>query len=332
MFEFNDVPLFSTLSLSDNCNFNCVHCYMTPIKHKNVLDFKSWKNIIDILVMKGCVYLTLTGGEPFLNKNFCDIYKYAYSKNLKISIMTNLSLLNDNHIETLKKYKPKLITVSLYGMSENTYKNFCKINNQYERVINNILKLKKHNINLKLTTVLNKLNYNELEDFKIFCESKDINYMVYRNIHCDVNGGLDPLNYQISLNQVIDSYRVLDDAQDMRNFYTENRFTLWDGNCKACGAGNNSCYVDSLGNMYLCNGYTDEKFNIKTYGFDECWNLVKKVRKEKVEIENPCNKCDLKIFCGKCTPNFLIKNKSEKFPFKECEDSRIMINALGGFL
>ena len=45
------------------------------------------------------LWLTLTGGEPLLRPDFCDIYAYAHGLGLVLTVYTNATLITERHLE-----------------------------------------------------------------------------------------------------------------------------------------------------------------------------------------------------------------------------------------
>ena len=72
---------------------------------------------------KGMVFALLTGGEPFVRKDFFEIYEAMKDMGLMISINTNGSMLKGEIRRRLIENPPFRINVSLYGGCIETYKN-----------------------------------------------------------------------------------------------------------------------------------------------------------------------------------------------------------------
>lgn len=70
--------------------------------------------------------IRFTGGEIFTRTDFYEIYSYAYKHNFKISLSTNASLINTKIMELLLNKPPHKMSVTLYGMSDDIYKQFTK--------------------------------------------------------------------------------------------------------------------------------------------------------------------------------------------------------------
>ena len=183
----NQIPVTTFIMLTSKCNFFCKHCFVSPEKNKYAdLKLEQWKNILDILKQKGTVNLVISGGEPLLNKNFIEIYKYAYQLKFHIIIFTNASLLTKEHLNLFNVMPPKRIEVTIYGSSSETYFNFCGIKIDIDVLLNNIRMLVTNGINVKIKTIANKFNYLELSQIKNFCSNMGKKLNIYRNISCDV--------------------------------------------------------------------------------------------------------------------------------------------------
>ena len=79
------------LEITQNCNLNCEHCYLSQ-KKKNDLSRENWFSIIEKLKyfnIKNCI---IFGGESLLHKNVYDIISYAISHFRNVSIQTNGTL------------------------------------------------------------------------------------------------------------------------------------------------------------------------------------------------------------------------------------------------
>jgi MoaA/NifB/PqqE/SkfB family radical SAM enzyme len=58
---------------------------------KMAIDEKTedWKKILDNIQKEGCLWLTFSGGEPLVRKDFLEIYAYAKNKGFMITLFTN---------------------------------------------------------------------------------------------------------------------------------------------------------------------------------------------------------------------------------------------------
>ena len=88
------IPIAGSLEVTTRCNLHCAHCYINlPIDDRQVckqeLSTKKWYSILDQIVDEGCLWLLITGGEPFIRPDFLDMYTYAKKKGLLVTVFTN---------------------------------------------------------------------------------------------------------------------------------------------------------------------------------------------------------------------------------------------------
>lgn len=314
------IPINANIYMTNKCNFRCLHCYVQSQKNNdsNSLDARQWKEIIDILKEKGCLSITFSGGEILSSNKFIEVYEYAHDANFCISLISNISLLNQEHVRLFRDKKPYCIIITLYGTSNDTYGNFCGANKGWDIVEKNILLLKSYDINIQIQTVLNTINFHELKDMKQFADSNAIPFVAFRSINCEIDGNSRPLQYQISPKQEIESFEIMGDGDEFLQS-VKNNVNMWDSDYKRCFAGLTNCYIDCQGNLFLCNHSSSEKYNILEHGFDFAWENMFRLRQAEIETVNACSSCANKNFCGKCTPTFKKLESSVGYPFPDCK-------------
>jgi MoaA/NifB/PqqE/SkfB family radical SAM enzyme len=162
------LPFGSLFEITPRCNLNCIHC-VHPINVRSLkseLKLKEIYDILDQLQKIGCIWLNLSGGEPFIRDDFIKIYKYAIKRGFLVSIFTNGVLINETHIKILKEFRPFVLRISLYGASEKIYYKITRTKNIFRKLMNNLLLLKKNGIDFRLLAQINKENINEAKEMK----------------------------------------------------------------------------------------------------------------------------------------------------------------------
>ena len=69
----------------------------------------------------GVLFLTLSGGEPLLRKDFADIYRYARELGLVVTVFTNGTRLTDAIADLFRELPPRKVEISLYGATAATH-------------------------------------------------------------------------------------------------------------------------------------------------------------------------------------------------------------------
>jgi len=84
------------ISITANCNMNCHYCHNEgqPKGLSTDMEFSQFKNILDTALSCGVKRITITGGEPMINKEFDEIVRYCSTIGLdEIGICTNGTLI-----------------------------------------------------------------------------------------------------------------------------------------------------------------------------------------------------------------------------------------------
>ncbi|EZQ11544.1 hypothetical protein CM19_00820 [Candidatus Acidianus copahuensis] len=151
--------LRSRVYVTLGCNLNCPHCYIDAGKaRQNEFSPDELKSIIDELVDNGLLYLTITGGEPFLKrKETLGILEYASSKGLIIRINTNGTIYSDEIIERLKRINNLHVNVSVDGPNETIHEKI-RGKGTFSKTISFMRLLRKNNIKTVISSVLWKEN------------------------------------------------------------------------------------------------------------------------------------------------------------------------------
>jgi len=139
-----ETPYCIFIDPSSACNFKCGFCMNQYIKQPSIMSMPLFKKLIDDLdVFKSPVKtIRLYGfGEPLLNKNFCDMVRYAKksSKVLEVDTTTNASMLTPELIDDLVSSGIDRVNISIEAMNTEKYREFT--NNStiiFENIVNNV--------------------------------------------------------------------------------------------------------------------------------------------------------------------------------------------------
>jgi HAD superfamily hydrolase (TIGR01490 family) len=73
----NTIPLDVCLELTHHCNFRCQHCYIPDFLAPDLLSTERVFGLLEELAEMGTLYLTLSGGEMLLRKDWYEIGRRA---------------------------------------------------------------------------------------------------------------------------------------------------------------------------------------------------------------------------------------------------------------
>jgi MoaA/NifB/PqqE/SkfB family radical SAM enzyme len=139
------------------CNLRCTFCFRDTAKTKE-LNTQELKKIIDNLG-PSIKRVGLTGGEIFLRSDIFEIFDYVFKKGFSLGILSNATLLNEEKVEKLVKYKDINIGISLDGLEETH--NSIRGTNAFNKTLN-ALKLINKRIRVGVNTVVTDKNIDQI--------------------------------------------------------------------------------------------------------------------------------------------------------------------------
>ena len=193
-------PINATLELTLRCNLKCKMCMFRHSDCENArlaekeLTAAQWADMARQLFEAGTLNLLITGGEPMLRNDFCEIYSSIYRLGFLVTLYTNATLVTEEIMETLRKYPPHRIGITLYGASNETYAALCGCADGFDRALAGAAALATLPSALELRTTLVQDNYHELEAMEALVRQKfDLPLTHSSGVYQSVRGGCMPV-------------------------------------------------------------------------------------------------------------------------------------------
>ena len=120
------IPKNGTFELTVRFNLHCKMCLFRHDDKENPelmakeLTAEQWIDMARQAAEAGTMSLLITGGEPMLRPDFCEIWEGIYKQGFVMELYTNATLVSEQVIETLRKFPPHIIGVTIYGASPET--------------------------------------------------------------------------------------------------------------------------------------------------------------------------------------------------------------------
>ena len=168
------------LAVTDRCNLRCQYCMpahgIEIVAREELLTYKEMYRIIRVLTELGVRKIRLTGGEPFVRKDFIGFLEMLSFNDLleDINITTNGALIY-KHIASLENLKKvKNINLSIDSLQADKFNEITR-RNVFDEVFKTMEALEKSSMNIKLNVVVQSgINTNEILDFVKLTKDKDI--------------------------------------------------------------------------------------------------------------------------------------------------------------
>ena len=264
-------PFSISFEPTTSCNLRCPECpsglrsFSRPI---GMLEPAFFRKTIDELSGE-LVYLTFYfQGEPYLNKNFLEMVRYAQSRNIYTATSTNAHYLTDDGSKkTIESGLDRLI-ISIDGTTQETYQQY-RVGGQLQKVIEgarNIVKWKKE---LKASTpyiifqfLVVKPNEHQIDDLRALAKEVGVDEVILKTAQVyDYEHG-NPL---IPEQEQYSRYKKnADGTYSIKNNLENSCWKLW-----------HSCVITWDGKVVPCCFDKDAQHqlgNLQTHSFAQIWN------------------------------------------------------------
>ncbi len=337
----NGTPLSGTFELTSRCNLDCKMCYI----HKRANDFaakqqelsaQQWIALAKKAQEQGMLLLLLTGGEPFVRRDFFDIYDACTALGLSVSINTNGTCITPEIVERLRKNAPARINITLYGASPETYERLCGDASACERAYQAVLGLKHAGIPVKLNYSVTPYNQEDLQTVCQFAADHELpiqpaTYM-FPPIRACENGNC--CNERLSAQEAAQASFAYDCFRFSADVMVQRCKELLKGGivtdpiieCQElpterirCRAGASAFWVTYHGQMRPCGMMQIPSVSIGEHGFEASWQMIREAR-QKILIPAACTQCTMRHACESCPATCYAENQDfEVVPAYQCQ-------------
>ena len=319
-------PFTAGFELTAKCNLNCVHCYAKPGRSHVDMTTEEFKAIFDLLVERGLLDAYFTGGEILTRPDFEELYVHAKSKGVLLSLLTNITLLNDRHIQLFKEYPVEVISTTMYGYTEAAYERVTGVKGSYRMFMDALDLLRKNNIKFELKYVAMEQNYDDVYKMREFGRELGVPMVVILDVHPMSDGSTAPMEFRLSPQESFD-FDIKDEGR--RRFWQDVAKDLVMGEIQArprkaaerfengylypCSIAHQHVFITSDYKMQGCVRASYRQYDLRNGSFDEGWAFLQREFLDKKSTPNyKCNSCQYIRYCEHCVANFMLAYGDEE--------------------
>lgn len=335
------VPLSGTFELTPVCNMDCKMCYvrMSRQQQESIRPLRTadeWLSLAREAKQAGMLYLLLTGGEPFSHPQFRQILTGLHQMGLIISINSNGTLINEETVAWLKEVPPCRINITLYGASNDTYKNLCGNPHGFTQTDTAIRLLREARIPVRLNCSMTPYNCDDLPAIIDYANSMNLAIQttayMFPPTRKDVssvgrNNRFTPEEaaYYTSYNDLLlygkDAFLARSDAPVIPIGSDDECI----GTCEGvrCRAGRSSFWITWEGMMLPCGMFPSSYgSNVFLHSFIEGWTHTKH-ETNQIRLPAKCTACTAKDICRACAAMVITESgRFDTVPQYRCEMTR----------
>lgn len=287
------LPLSGTLELTRRCNFSCRHCYLRGVPAPGrELDTRQVFALIDQLVEAGCLYIGLSGGEPFLRHDMASIVWHAVSAGMLVTIQSNASLIDARLAAALARRPPRRLDISLYGYGEASYRQVTGVAGMSQRVLRAVELLWQRGLPLRLNVPLLAPLAGDLPRLREFAARRDIPLRVEPTIDPTLGNDHTPCHLRLPAADAAHREAEFTSLPDVPAFGLGDRRS-------GCRAGQQGFYIDAAGGLRPCAHLLEPRLDTLAGGFASAWQRLEGFSPPRLEAE-ACAACRHAELCSAC--------------------------------
>jgi MoaA/NifB/PqqE/SkfB family radical SAM enzyme len=277
------VPLSVLFEVTHRCNLGCEHCYLTegpvgrPRPTREELTLDEIRRVLDELARAGALFLTLSGGEVFLRRDFLDIVAAARARNFSVTVFTTGTLLTPRTAQALAALHPLSVEISVYSVRPEVHDRVTNIPGSHARSLAALRLLREAGVTILIKSPLMSITSGEYRELLALAES------------LEAGCGFDPM-----LVPRRDGDRaplaLAAKREDLRAFFSDPVLArewaqpvpcLPDRREELCGSARRTCMISPYGEVFACAVHPLPAGTLRERSFDDIWHhapLLRSIR------------------------------------------------------
>ncbi len=318
------IPLSVQIDLTYRCNEQCVHCYLDHEDHGEMTTAEI-RNLLDQLANAGVFFLSLSGGEILLRKDFFEILEYARSLLFCVKLKTNAILIRERQAARLYELGVQSVQISIYSHRPEVHDAITKVPGSLARSISAIRFLKKRGLKVIIANVLMTRNLQDYSGVRDLAAELGVECTLDPTITPKMDGDRSILNLNIdeaALRQVFHEKAFANDVEAL--CVPEQESAESDADLLPCSAGHTACYVSPYGDVYPCVQFPLPCGNIRCAPFIDIWRQsrqLNEVRSITLRDLSGCSQCTHGRTCTRCPGLAYMEGNMRGPSTQDCEKS-----------
>ena len=321
-------PRLIAWELTRSCPLHCKHCRAAAQHgpYAGELSFEEVTRVIDSIAARFNPILILTGGEPMLRPDLCDIIRYAKNAGLRPVMATCGTLLTVEKAQEIREAGVERISVSIDGPDAESHDRFRGIPGAYAGTMKGIEAAKAGGLEFQVNTTVTRTNMNDLD--AILAHAVELGAAAFHPFLLVPTGRgkelqaelLNADEYEQILHHIYDLrdkspipfkptcaphyYRILRQRETAAGRRVTPQTHGLDAMSKGCMGGISFAFISHVGKIQICGFLEEEAGDLRAnnFGFAAIWDtsaLFRQLR-DFANYKGDCGICEYRRCCGGC--------------------------------
>ena len=293
------------------------------------LNFQQCCDVVDQIAEYAPLILVLSGGEPLWRRDVFDIARHAVSKNLRVALATNGTLVDEAMAHRIQEAGIARVSVSLDGADRVTHDTFRGHIGAFDAAIHGLRCLKELGVSTQINTTVSQHNAHQLPEilklaqrvgvdaFHLFLlvpvgcglsiaedqtirgpEAEEILTWFYErslDSNLEMKATCAPHYYRIVRQKRAEARRAGEEVAALPS-HGMNAMT------RGCLAGSAVCFVSHKGEVFPCGYLPVAAGDLRRQKFRDIWENAEifGILRDPDKLEGKCGCCEFKQVCMGC--------------------------------
>jgi len=318
------IPISVHLDVTYRCNERCVHCYLDHDDHGEMTTAEI-KDILNQLSDAGVFFLTLSGGEVLMRRDFFEIVEHARRLLFNVKLKTNGVMIREAEARRIRELGVEQVQISVYSHRPEIHDAITKLPGSLKRTIEAIRFLKSQGLKVVIANVLMTDNFFDNTGVMALANELEVSYTLDPTITPKMDGDTSVLALRIpgsDLKQVFRSDELVGNVEEFCAPPPAPDDDIMDG--LPCSAGHTACYISPYGDVFPCVQFPLPSGNLRRQKFSDIWqnsSQLKDVRSIRARDLPTCSTCAHVGTCTRCPGLAYLEGNMRGPSYQDCEKS-----------
>jgi radical SAM protein with 4Fe4S-binding SPASM domain len=318
------IPLSVHLDVTYRCNERCIHCYLDHDDHGEMTTAEI-KGILNQLSDAGVFFLTLSGGEVLMRRDFFDIVEHARRLLFNVKMKTNGAMIREPQARRIRELGVEQVQISLYSHCAEVHDAITKLPGSFKRTVQAIRFLKSQGLKVVIANVLMAGNLFDNTGVMALAKELDVAYTLDPTVSPKMDGDTSILALRIAgseLKQVFRNPELVGNVEEFCAPPPAPGEDIMDG--LPCSAGHTACYITPYGDVFPCVQFPLPCGNLRRQKFADIWQnsrQLNEVRSIRARDLPTCSTCAHVGTCTRCPGLAYMEGNMRGPSTADCEKS-----------
>jgi len=318
------IPISVHLDITYRCNERCVHCYLDHDDHGEMTTAEI-KDILNQLSDAGVFFLTLSGGEVLMRRDFFEIVETARRLLFNVKLKTNGVMIREPEARRIRELGVEQVQISVYSHRPEVHDAITKLPGSLKRTVEAIRFLKSQGLKVVIANVLMASNFFDNAGVIALAKELGVLYTLDPTITPKMDGDTSILGLRIpgsQLKQVFRNQELVGNVEEFCAPPPPPGEDILDG--LPCSAGHTGCYISPYGDVFPCVQFPLPSGNLRRQKFVEIWRnspQLNEVRSIRARDLPTCSTCAHVGTCTRCPGLAYMEGNMRGPSTADCEKS-----------